>query len=145
MPGLATLTIGGLIVAGILIAVYLKLRAKDVIDAHLAKLRATSKLVSRAEYVEGAETMPVAIGLSDTAFYYENADLEASFDLDRLDEIEYDDDLATGRSLGTGCRVLRLRSHGAAFEFVLDKADCAKWEAALPRRSYGRQPAAHAV
>ncbi len=145
MPGAATLTIGGLVLAVVLVAVYLKLRAKDRIDEHLAKLRGTSKLVSRAEYVEGAERMPVAIGLSDTAFFYENADLEASFDLDRLDEIEYDDDLTTGRSLTSGCRVLRLRSHGATFEFVLEKADCDKWMAALPARTYGARTKAHAV
>jgi len=145
MSTLGMLSIAGVIVAGILIAFYLKLRAKDVIDAHLTKLRGTSKLVSRADYVEAAEKIPVAIGLSDNAFYYENGDLEASFDLDRLDEIEYDDDLAIGGSLGAGCRVLRLRSHGATFEFVLDKTDSAKWEAALPPRSYGKQPAAHAV
>jgi hypothetical protein len=145
MPGLASLTVGGLVVAAILAAVYLKLRAKDVIDAHLTNLRGTSKLVSRAEYVEGAQTMPVAIGLTDSAFFYENADLEASFDLDRLDEVEYDDDLATGRSLGAGCRVLRLRSHGATFEFVLEKIEAVKWERVLPARSYGKQQTAHAV
>jgi hypothetical protein len=135
----------GLIVVAVLIPVYLKLRQKDVLDVHLAKHRATSKLVSRAEYVEGPELIPVALALTETAFYYENNDLEASFDLDRLDEIEYDDDLATGRSLHGGCRVLRLRSHGAAFEFVLDKADCDKWAAALPARTFGEQRTAHAV
>jgi hypothetical protein len=145
MPGTATLTIVGLVVAVVLISFYLKLRARDVIDAHLAKLRANAKLVSRADYVEGAEKIPVAIGLSDTAFFYQNGDLEASFDLDRLDEIEYDDDLATGRSHAAGCRVLRLRSHGAAFEFLLDKADCAKWTSALPARTYGHTATAHAV
>ena len=136
----------GLIVVAALIAWYLKLRQKDVLDAHLAKYRTSAKLVSRAEYVEGPELIPVALALTDKTFYYENADLEASFDLDRIDEIEYDDDLATGRTLHGACRVLRLRSHGAAFEFVLDKADCAKWTAALPARSFGQQrQTAHAV
>jgi hypothetical protein len=136
----------GLIVVAALVAVYLKLRQKDILEAHLAKHRGTSKLVSRAEYVEGAEMIPVALALTDTTFYYENNDLEASFDLDRIDEIEYDDDLSTGRTLHGACRVLRLRSHGATFEFVLDKADCSKWTAALPPRTYGQQqPAAHAV
>lgn len=135
----------GLIVVAVLISVYLKLRQKDVLDVHLAKHRASSKLVTRAEYVEGPELIPVALALTDTAFYYENNDLEASFDLDRLDEVEYDDDLATGRTLHGACRVLRLRSHGAAFEFVLDKADCVKWSAALPPRTYGQPQTAHAV
>lgn len=135
----------GLIVVAVLISVYLKLRQKDVLDVHLAKHRNSSKLVSRAEYVEGPELIPVALALTETAFYYENNDLEASFDLDRIDEIEYDDDLATGRSLHGGCRVLRLRSHGAVFEFVLDKADCDKWAASLPARTFGQQRTAHAV
>jgi hypothetical protein len=135
----------GFVVIAALVPVYLKLRQKDVVETFLAKRRGSSKLVSRAEYVEGAEMIPVALALTDTTFYYENSDLEASFDLDRLDEVEYDDDLATGRTLHGACRVLRLRSHGAAFEFVLDRADCAKWTAALPARSYGQQPAAHAV
>jgi hypothetical protein len=133
------------VAVAVLAVVYLKLRAKDTIDAALAKHRGSSKLVSRAEYVEGAEKIPVALALTDSSFFYENADLEASFDLDRLDEIEYDDDLATGAKLHAGCGVLRLRSHGATFEFVLEKGDCAKWEAALPRRTYGAKPAAQAV
>ena len=145
MPGLGTITVVGVVAVAILVVVYLKLRAKDTIDAALAKRRGTSKLVSRGEYVEGAEKIPVALALTDTSFFYENADLEASFDLDRLDEIEYDDDLATGASLHAGCRVMRLRSHGATFEFVMDKADAAKWEAALPRRTYGSKAAAQAV
>jgi hypothetical protein len=136
----------GLIAVVALVAVYLKLRQKDFLETHLAKFRSSAKLVSRAEYVEGAELIPVALALTDKTFYYENNDLEASFDLDRIDEIEYDDDLATGRTLHGACRVLRLRSHGAAFEFVLDKADCAKWTAALPPRSFGQQrQTAHAV
>jgi hypothetical protein len=135
----------GLIVVAMLIPMYLKLRQRDVLDTFIAKRRGTSKLVTRAEYVEGPEMMPVALALTETTFYYENADLEASFDLDRIDEIEYDDDLATGRSHSSHCRVLRVRSHGAAFEFLLDKSDCAKWTAALPPRSYGNFQTAHAV
>ena len=142
----ALAAIVGLVIVAALIPVYLKLRQKDVVDTYLAKRRGSSKLVSRAEYVEGAEMIPVALALTDSTFYYENADLQASFDLDRIDEIEYDDDLATGRTLHGACRVLRLRSHGAAFEFVLDRNECSKWTAALPPRTYGQQqPTAHAV
>lgn len=135
----------GLIVVAALVSLYLKLREKDVIETFMAKRRGSSKIVSRADYVEGAEMIPVALALTDTSLYYENRDLEASFDLDRIDEIEYDDDLATGRTLHGGCGVLRLRSHGATFEFVLPEADCAKWKAALPPRSYGQVQTAHAV
>jgi hypothetical protein len=135
----------GLIAIAALTAWYLKLRQKDVLESYLAKRRGSAKLVSRAEYVEGPEMIPVALALTDTSFFYENADLQASFDLDRIDEIEYDDDLSTGRTLHGACRVLRLRSHGTTFEFVLDNSECPKWTAALPPRSYGKQPTAHAV
>lgn len=142
MPELATMTFVGVIVLAVLVVAFIRVRQRDLLGAVIEKKRKTSTIVSRAEYVEGAEKMPVALSLAGGTLYYENSDFEASFDLDRIDEVEYDDDLATGRSLGSGCRVLRLRSHGATFEFVLDKSDCHKWSALLPPRSYGHQTAA---
>jgi len=111
--------------------------SSDLLAEIIEKKRAGSKLVSRAEYVEGLERLPVAISLTDTAFYYENPDLQASFDLAMIDEIEYDDELSTGRAVEHGCRVLRLRSHGATFDFILTPADCEKWMVALPPRRLG--------
>lgn len=137
MPGLATLTVIGLVVLAVLTVIFLRVRRTDQIGALMDKRRAGATLVSRAEYVEGVEKMPVALSLAGGTLYYENPDLEASFDLDRIDEIEYDDELATGKTLPEGCRILRLRSHGAAFEFVLDKGDCEKWRAVLPPRILG--------
>ncbi|MEO6487407.1 MAG: hypothetical protein ABIO78_05630, partial [Thermoanaerobaculia bacterium] len=96
-----------------------------------------SKLVSRAEYVEGLESMPVAVALTADSFYYENPDLEASFDLNRIDEIEYGDELATGRVVEAHSHVLRLRSHGTVFEFILNNDDSARWKAAMPPRRLG--------
>ena len=144
MPGLATMTIVGLIVAAVLVLYFLKVRQKDLVSAIMEKRRASSRIVTRADYVEGVEQIPVALSLADSSLYYENPDLEASFDLDRLDEIEYSDELSTGRAVHRGCRVLRLRSHGATFEFVMEGAEASKWAAALPPRSYGR-PTAQAV
>ena len=141
MPGLTTITIVGLIVAAALVLYFLKVRQKDLISALMEKRRSGSRLVTRADYVEGVEQIPVALSLTADTLYYENQDLEASFELDRLDEIEYSDELATGRAVHRGCRVLRLRSHGAAFEFVMEGGDAAKWAAALPARSYGRTAA----
>lgn len=138
MPGLTTITIVGLIVVAALVLYFLKVRQKDLISALMEKRRPTSVLVSRADYVEGVEHMPVALSLTSTALFYENPDLEASFDLDRIDEIEYSGELATGRAIAKGCCVLRLRSHGTAFEFVLEPTEAAKWRAALPARSYGQ-------
>ncbi len=135
-------TIAALAVLAVLVVVYLKLRRGDELGALMDKRRGSSKLVTRAEYVEGREQVPVALSLSADTIYYESPDMEASFELARIDEVEYTDDLATGRDVH-GCRVLRLRSHGAMFEFLLDKADAEKWMAVLPPHLYG-QPAASA-
>lgn len=147
MPWLGTVTVVGLVVLAALVVLFFRQHRKDLIAAMLEKRRATSKLVTRADYVEGTEEIPVALALTESTFYYENPDLEASFDLDRIDEIEYADSLATGHEISDACRVLRLRSHGATFEFLLGKDECAKWMAALPARSYGNitAPAATAT
>ena len=144
MSGLAMLTIGGVIVLAVLVIVFLKVRQRDLLGAIMEKRRGSSKLVSRADYVEGAETIPVALALTDGTFYYENTDMESSLDLDRIDEIEYSDELMTGKNHGDDCRVLRLRSHGTAFEFLVEKAESKKWESALPPRTLGGA-VAHAV
>ncbi len=133
------------VAAVVLVAVYLKMRQRDHLDVMIKKRQPASKLVGRAEYAEGMERIPVALALTGDTFYYENPDLEASFELSRIDEIEYDDELATGKNVEANSRVLRLRSHGAAFEFILSKEDAAKWAAALPARRMGESAAAQAV
>ena len=133
------------VAAVVLVAVYLKMRQRDHLDVMLKKRSGSSKLVGRADYMEGMEKIPVALALTDDTFYYENPDLEASFELSRVDEIEYDDELATGKTVADNCRVLRLRCHGAAFEFILTKEDAAKWAAALPARRMGESATAQAV
>lgn len=143
MSGLAMLTIGGVIVLAVLVVVFLKVRQRDLLGAIMEKRRGSARLVSRADYVEGAETIPVALALTDATLYYENSDMESSLDLDRIDEIEYSDELMTGKNHGEDCRVLRLRSHGTAFEFLVDRAESKKWEAVLPQRTLG--PVARAV
>jgi len=133
----ALLTVLGVIVLAGLIVWYLKLRQQDILGALLEKRRGSSRLVSRADYVEGAELIPVAMALTNDSLYYENPDLEASFELNRIDEIEYSDDLVTGKNHRDDTRVLRLRSHGQTFEFLMAKADAQKWEAALAPRRIG--------
>ncbi|HEX7704908.1 MAG TPA: hypothetical protein VF701_00465 [Thermoanaerobaculia bacterium] len=137
MPGLATMTLVGIAVLVVLTVVFLKVRQKDLVGALIEKRRGSATIISRADYVEGMEKIPVALALVGNTIYYENPDLEASFDLDRVDEIEYDGSLVTSANVPDGCGVLRLRSHGAAFEFLLETGDCAKWAAALPPRTYG--------
>jgi hypothetical protein len=132
MPFLTTITVVGLVVLAGLVWLFMRTRQRDLIADIMAKRKASSKLVVRADYIEGLEKMPVALSLTGTAIYYQNPDMEASFDLKDIEEIEYDDELATGRSVTHGCRALRLRSHGHTFEFVLQPADCQQWMAALP-------------
>lgn len=132
MTSLGTITVVGLVVLAGLIVLFMRTRAKDLIEEILNKRRPTSKLVSRADYVEGLERMPVALALTEDKFYYENPDFEAMFELRTIDEVEYDDELATGRQVDQGCRALRLRSHGTTFEFILAPDVCPKWMAALP-------------
>jgi hypothetical protein len=141
MSVLAIATIVGIIAAVALAVVLMRMHRRDLLGSMLEKRRATARLQSRAWYVEGSEEIDVALSLTGEAFYYENPDLEASFDLDRIDEIEYGEELATGHAVRHGCRVLRLRSHGAAFEFLLEGPDASKWMAALPPRTYGHVPA----
>ena len=129
---LATVTVVGIVVLAVLIWLFLRTRSQDQLAAMIEKRRAASRVVSRAEYVEGLNHIPVVMALTNDTLYYENVDLQASFELVRLDEIGYDDELATGHSVAAGNRALRLRSHGATFEFVMPAAECAKWEAALP-------------
>lgn len=137
MPDLATLTVVGVIVLAVMVFVFLKKRQGDLLGAIMEKRRAGSKIVSRAEYVEGAAAIPVAIALTSDSFYYENPDLEASFELARIEEVEYADDLMTGKNHSADSRVLRLRSHGATFEFLMPKAETSRWESLLPPRMIG--------
>lgn len=145
MPDVGTITLVGIVVVAVLVVIFLKVRQKDLIGAMIAKRQPASKLVSRADYVEGMESMPVALSVTVDTLYYENPDLEASFDLDRIDEVEYSDELATGKMVDDDCIVLRLRCHGRATEFVLDKPEAKKWMAALPPKTTDQTPSAHAV
>jgi hypothetical protein len=135
MPSLEVITIVGVIVLAGLAIVYVKMRSKDKVDDIMNKRRPTSILVTRGDYVEGLEHIAVALSLTDDTFFYENPDLDARFELSRIEEVEYSDELATRSAVPHGCGVLRLRSHGAAFEFIVGPQDCVKWQAALPARS----------
>jgi hypothetical protein len=132
MPSVGLITVVGLVVLAALVVLFIRTRSSDLLEEIMNKRRAGSKLVSRADYMEGPGRMPVALALTDDTFYYENPDFQALFELRMIDEVEYDDELATGRHVEHGCRALRLRSHGTTFEFVLTPDVCAKWMAALP-------------
>ena len=138
---LGTVTVVLVVVLAGLVVFFLQTRRKDQISAMLEKRRASSKLVSKAEYASGMARMPVALALSGETVFYENPDMEASLDLARIEEVEYDDELTTGHQVPAGSRVLRLRSHGTAFDFVLTSADASRWQQVLPSRQVG-EPAA---
>jgi hypothetical protein len=97
------------------------------------KRRATSRLVSRGEFVDGNRHLDVALAVTHSTLFYENSDMQASIDLQWVVEIEYDTELATGVPVVNG-RVLRVRSHSQTFEFVLPHDVVARWHLMLPPR-----------
>lgn len=141
MSSLGVVTLVGVVLLAALLWFFLRTRSRDLVTGIMEKRRAGSKIVSAADYVEGMERIPVALALTADTFYYENPDLQASFELKRVDEVEYDTELAVGRSVDEGDRALRMRSHGATFEFILPAAEAKKWEAALPARRIGQTTA----
>ena len=94
--------------------------------------RPTSRLVGRGEFVDGNRHLDVALAVTQSTLFYENSDMEASIDLQWVQEVEYDTDLSTGQSVNG--RVLRLRSHSQTFEFVLSNDTAARWHMMLPPR-----------
>jgi hypothetical protein len=93
--------------------------------------RDSCRLVGTAELVEGNQHIPVALALSSTTLYYENADLKATLELRLIDEVEYANELVTGQPVHGG-KVMRLRSFSRMFEFVLDPTSAPRWQAELP-------------
>jgi hypothetical protein len=106
--------------------------------------RTTSRIVSPGEYVDGNRHLAVALAVTQSTFFYENADMQASIDLQWVNEIEYDTELVTGAAV-TGGKVLRLRSHSQTFEFVVPDDVVARWHVMLPPRSGSGQMITPAV
>lgn len=129
---LTVVTIAGLVVLVALTVLYFRVRSQDLLEDMIAKRSASAKLVSRANFVEGLERIPVALSLVNDTIYYENPDLEATLELRHIEEVEYDDETATGQSVDG--KALRLRSHGHTFEFVVDPDTARKWQTAVPPR-----------
>jgi hypothetical protein len=105
----------------------------DHLAAMSEKRRATSRFVSRGEFVDGNRRIEVALALTHSAFFYENTDMQASLELHWVSEVEYDTQLATGSSV-TGGRVLRLRCYSQLFEFILPNDVVGRWHMMLPPR-----------
>jgi hypothetical protein len=140
VPSLEVVTVIGVVVLVVLIWFFVRLRGKDRIEEVLAKHRGTARVCSRACLLEGMEQIPVALVLTAEAIYYENADMpQAIIELPLIEEVEYDDETATGHTVAG--KVLRLRAHNHVFEFTLDLATAKQWEAALPARRIDRAKA----
>ena len=105
----------------------------DRIAELMEQRRSASRMVSRGEFVDGNRHLPVALAVTSSTFFYENADMQASLDLQWVREIEYDSELATGSAIAGG-KVLRLRSSSQTFEFVLPDDVVARWHMMLPPR-----------
>jgi hypothetical protein len=135
MFSLEVMTAVGAAVLLFLVWLFAKTRSKDRLDGMMKQRASGSRLVTRAEYVESLAHIPVSLALSDSTIFYENGDMQASIDLDRVDEIEYDDELATGQAIAHG-KALRLRSHGHTFEFLIDAASAQKWSTILPPKHF---------
>jgi hypothetical protein len=97
------------------------------------KRRASSRMVGLGEFVDGNRHLQVALAVTQDTFFYENADMQASIDLQFVREIEYDNELATGTVPAAG-KVLRLRSKSQSFEFIIPADLVAKWHLMLPPR-----------
>jgi hypothetical protein len=95
--------------------------------------RGTSRMVGGGEFVDGNRHLDVALAVTQSTFFYENADMQASLELQWLREIEYDTELATGSAVPGG-KVLRLRSDSQTFEFVVPNDTVARWHMMLPPR-----------
>lgn len=105
----------------------------DRIAALCDKRLPGSRVVSRGEFVDGNRHIEVALSLTRTAFFYENAGMQASLELQWIGEIEYGTRLSTGLAVAGG-KVLRLRCYSRLFEFILPQDAVARWYMMLPPR-----------
>lgn len=109
---------------------FTRVRVEDRLSAILTNGRSLSTISSRAQLIDGANHVPVALTLDPRRITYRSSDLDASIDVHDIDEVEYGSDMMTG-GIADGA-VLRLRTHGRAFEFVLDMAAAERWSHQLP-------------
>lgn len=122
--------IPGVVVAFLLMNL-LKRLASDRIEAFSASRRSTSRLVTRGELFDGSRHLQVSLALTDSAFIYENSDMQATLERRWIQEVEYENELSTGQPVGKG-KVLRLRCFSKTFEFVLPRDVVRQWESVLP-------------
>ena len=131
MSALGIITVVGIAALAVLVWFLYRKFSQDKIQEFIDKRKPSSRVALPAQFVEANQRIPVALAVTDESIFYENADLEARLDLQHIDEVEYGSDLFTGQEVANG-RVLRLRSHGHAYEFIVDKVSGERIEAILP-------------
>ncbi|HSP14794.1 MAG TPA: hypothetical protein VLV78_08580 [Thermoanaerobaculia bacterium] len=121
-------------IVALLVFSIVKVFAADRFDALAARLRQSSRLVSRGELVDGSRHHDVLLALTDSTFIYESSDGQSCFDRQWIQEVAYGDRLSTGTSVG-GAKVLRLRCFSRTLEFVLSQQVFREWELVLPAQT----------
>jgi len=134
---MALLSIAAGVVVALLAWNLIRRFGSDRIGALMEKRRATSRFVCRGELVDGNRHLDVAMAVTQSTLFYENANLQASIDLQWVREIEYDTTLATGTAPPAG-KVLRLRSNSQMLEFVIAADVMPRWHLMLPPRRAGK-------
>lgn len=137
---LIALSIAAMVVVAVLCWILYRHVGASRMEALTDKRRATSRMVGGGEFVDGSRHLKVALALTNTDFFYENGDMQASLDLRWVSEIEYDTQLATGRAVEGG-KVLRIRCFSQLFEFVVPNEDLVRWHMMLPPRGRDASPA----
>src|SRR5438477_8330703 len=92
--------------------------ASDRLQEINNRRRPSSRMVGRGEFVDGNRHIGVALSVTPDTFFYENREMQASLDLQWVEEIEYATELQTGGAIPAG-KVLRFRCHSQTFEFVV--------------------------
>ena len=133
------------IVAVVAVVVFLvwslsKRFAADRIQRLNDQRRNSCSVVSRGEFVDGSRHIPVALALDERTLFYENSDMQASLDVEWIEEVEYDNELSTGQTVPHG-KVLRIRCLSQEFEFVLPAEAIQRWQAVLPPQRLQKQAA----
>src|SRR6476469_10005185 len=93
-------------------------------EAFSARLRDSSQLVSRGEFIDGSRHLDTALALTDSAFIYESVDGQSSFDRKWIQEVEY-----------VNGKMMRLRCFSKTLEFLLSPPVMLQWEAILPAQA----------
>ena len=137
----ALLSIGGVVVLVAVLVWNLRKRfAADGVRRFKDGRRPSARVVSSAEFIDGSRRIPVSLALNRAALYYENSDMQASLDVDWIQDVEYENELVTGQHIGHG-NVLRLRCFSRAFEFILPADAIQQWQTVLPARHTNGAPA----